>query len=653
MSFKQRLTLFTTALLIIAVALTAAVLGWKAKKQLLETAETEGTLVALLLARSAGAAVSIPQQVEDVLSGQMVSQATLTAYFVAAAEQAGMSPGQISQRLTDISQTTSIDEFWVTDPSGSAYISNSGLPFTFSSDPALQPQASEFWPLLTGEKQVVIQPARKRELDDLVYKYVGVTGVDKPRIVEVGYHAQLLEDLNNRIGLEYMIQHLVSAGDVDAIWVVDPKMETIAHGSILAADGVTRQPDQRELKAMEAVFRANQPMSFLTDDYLTVMAPVPGGTDQPVGVSLVRLPTSEMQQAVGRLRNIAILVGLIIAFSGGLCALLLGQRMVQPVMTLSAAANAVQYSTYQAGQLDVVSARQDELGQLARTFTNMAAQVFARQEELDRQVQERTVELEEKNHQLASAHQLLQDELEVARALQLAILPNEFPRHAGYEIFARMTPAREMGGDFYDTFVLDENHVGILVADVSGKGVPAAFFMAVARTELHTTALDGASPGKVLERVNNKLCAENPLELFVTVFYAILELDSGRLVYANGGHNPPYHVHQSTATPVATTNGMALGVFPAISYQEESILLNSGDALHLYTDGVTEAFNSAAEEFGEERLKRLLESCVGWHAKEQVDTVFYAVDHFSRGVPQSDDITSLCLVYGEQTEVGA
>ena len=653
MSFKQRLTLFTTVLLIVAVTLTTAVLSWNAKKQLLATAETEGTLVALLLARSAGAAVAIPPQVENVLSDQMISQATLTAYFVAAAEQAGLSPGQISQRLADISQTTSIDEFWVTDPSGVVYLTNSGFPFTFSPDPAVQPQASQFWPLLTGEKKVVVQPARERELDGLVYKYVGVTGVDKPRIVEVGYEVQLLEDLNARIGLEYMIQHLISAGDVDAIWVVDPTMMTIAHGSILSAGSVTRKPDLRELKAMEEVFSANRPMSFLTDDDLTVMAPVPGGGAQPVGVTLVRLPTEEMRQAVRRLHTIAILVGLIIAVTGGLCALLLGQRMVQPVITLSAAAGAVQDASFQAEQLATVAARPDELGQLARTFTAMAAQVFARQEELDHQVKARTIELEEKNDQLASAHQLLQDELEVARALQLSILPTEFPHQAAYQVFARMTPAREMGGDFYDIFAIDEKRVGILVADVSGKGVPAAFFMAVARTELHTTALDGAPPSKVLELVNDKLCAENPLELFVTVFYAILELDSGRLCYANGGHNPPYHVRQSTATALATTNGVALGVFPDVPYQEQSLQLDSGDALHLYTDGVTEAFNSAAEEFGGERLQRLLEASAGTPSEEQVAAVFSAVEQFSRGVPQSDDITSLCLVYGSQTESDA
>lgn len=649
MSFKQRLTLFTTLLVIVAVCVTAATLGWNAKKQLLATAESEGQLMALMLARSAGAAVEIPKQVEGVLDGQMVSQAVLTAHFVAVAEKAGLTPRQIVERLQQITAETEIDELWITDSAGRAYINTKEHDFVFSRNASAQPQASKFWPLLDGSQKVVVQKAQKREIDHLVYKYVGVTGVDKPRIVQVGYEVNLFRQLNEQIGLEYMVKALVSGGDVDAIWVVDPTMKTIAHGSVLASESGTG-PDKDELVAMEEVFSTNRPMSFLTDAHLTVMSPVPGAKDQPIGVTLVRLPTAKIYHAVAQLRAIAIAVGLLVTIIGVGCSLLVGRRMVQPVVSLSDAASAVQNASFHPELLACVSSRQDELGQLSRTFVTMAAQVFARQEELDRQVKERTVELEAKNDELASAHKMLQDELEVARALQLAILPTEFPHHETYQIYARMVPAREMGGDFYDIFEIDDSRLGILVADVSGKGVPAAFFMAVARTELHTLAVQGGTPGTVLRQVNDKLCDENPLELFVTVFYAVLDLKTGTVVYANGGHNPPYLAEDRSVTALETTGGIALGIMPGVAYREREIVLQQGSSLYLFTDGVTEAFNKEQKEFGEQRLQNVLASCSGDSAEMQVTTVFESVEAFSAGAAQSDDITSLCLVYSPAGE---
>ena len=126
-----------------------------------------------------------------------------------------------------------------------------------------------------------------------------------------------------------------------------------------------------------------------------------------------------------------------------------------------------------------------------------------------------------------------------------------------------------MGGDFYDVFQIDANRLGLVVADVSGKGVPAAFFMAVARTELRGSAMTGLSPGQVLRRVNNILCRENPLELFVTVFYAILDVESGLLTYANGGHNPPLVTHFGEVTALPLCQGTALGVLPELDYLEK------------------------------------------------------------------------------------
>ncbi|CAK0776705.1 phosphoserine phosphatase RsbU/P [uncultured Gammaproteobacteria bacterium] len=237
----------------------------------------------------------------------------------------------------------------------------------------------------------------------------------------------------------------------------------------------------------------------------------------------------------------------------------------------------------------------------------------------------------------------LQKELGIARTIQLAILPKELPGGEDFEVYGAMIPAMEIGGDFYDFFRIDERRLGIVVADVSGKGVPAAFFMAIARTLLKATALFGGPPGQCLAKLNDLLTENNDQELFVTVFYGIYHTDDGRLDYANGGHNPPLWIHDGQVVKLKGTGGMALAVIDGIPYNEDSVTLASGDTLFLYTDGVTEAFDPDNAEFGEARLMATLAQHAGHPAREAPGAVIAAVEAFARGAPQSDDITCVVL----------
>nr|WP_320114942.1 SpoIIE family protein phosphatase [uncultured Desulfuromonas sp.] len=647
MGFKQRLTLFTTGLVILAVALTTIVLAVNARRQLLTVAEAEGNIVALLLARSAGAAVQIPAAVEQVLDEQMVSQARLAAYYVAAAQQAGLSEEQINSQLRQLTASTAMDELWISDAHGHAVLNNLGLDFTFTADTRQQSQAAAFWPLLSGESSEVVQPAQPREIDGKMFKYVGVTGIDQPRIVQVGYEMGLFTQLNERIGLEYIIRQLVAGGDINAIWVVNRTMETIAHDSILGGD---QRPDTTELKKMAEVYQANEPMSLLSSQNLTVMAPIPGTDGQPIGVTLVRLPTAHINATLQELVTNAVMVGLLVALIGTLVSLSVGRRMIRPVIALTDAAAEIEAGRFDAHTMQPVTERRDELGQLSQVFTRMAQQVQAREEDLDRQVKDRTRDLQQKNSELEYAHRTLQRELDAARAVQMAILPTEFPQHDRYQVYGRTIPAREMGGDFYDVFQIDANRLGLVVADVSGKGVPAAFFMAVARTELRGSAMTGLAPGQVLQRVNNILCRENPLELFVTVFYAILDVETGLLTYANGGHNPPLVTHVGEVTALPLCQGTALGVLPELDYLEKQHQLQPRDTVQFYTDGVTEAFDPNNEEFGETRLQAILAGQANRSAEELTAEIIAAVQTHAADAAQSDDITSLSLTYGNRQE---
>ena len=245
---------------------------------------------------------------------------------------------------------------------------------------------------------------------------------------------------------------------------------------------------------------------------------------------------------------------------------------------------------------------------------------------------------------LASRDKLvaLQNELDVAQKIQQSVLPTVFPISDIYEIDARMLAAREVGGDFYDVLRLENGRIGLSVADVSDKGVPAALFMMSALTLLKGSAIGVGAPGAVLTEVNDLLNEENEAAMFVTLLYAVFNPSNGLLNYANGGHNPPIIVHpDGTSTLLPATGGIALGVAPNFQYEESSVILDPGDTIVLYTDGVTEAMNAEGEEFSLDRLRDLFTNVPPRNPKETNEAIFEAVRVFAGDTPQSDDITCL------------
>ena len=299
---------------------------------------------------------------------------------------------------------------------------------------------------------------------------------------------------------------------------------------------------------------------------------------------------------------------------------------------------------------------QDELVFVARNFNTVAAefgrlmevireQNESRQRELETLVQARTAELAEKNEQLSAVGARVQEEINLARNVQLAILPQQFPDEPHWSVHASMFPARELGGDFYDCFALSDGRYGVLVADVSGKGVGAAFFMAVSRTVLLDQALSARTPADVLARANDLLCGRNPMELFVTACYGIYDPRDGSLVYANAGHHPPLLRRAAGAVEsLPCTRDIALGVMPGMRYTDHVAQLAAGDTLLLYTDGVTEAFSTDNVAYGDERLLTWLTSInpdIG--AAGLVGSLVEDVENYVNGAEASDDLTCLVL----------
>ena len=238
----------------------------------------------------------------------------------------------------------------------------------------------------------------------------------------------------------------------------------------------------------------------------------------------------------------------------------------------------------------------------------------------------------------------LQNELDVASKIQQSVLPTGFPSSDSYEVAANMEPARNVGGDFFDIMRLENSRMGLAVADVSDKGVPAALFMMSSITQLKGAAIGIGDPGGVLSEVNDLLNQDNETAMFVTVLYAVYNPDSGVITYANGGHNPPVIVHaDGSSTLLPMTGGIALGVAPGFEYEQSTMTLNPGESIILYTDGVTEAMNGDGEEFGIDRLRDLFVGGPPRRPKEANKAIFEAVSTFAGDTPQSDDITCLTL----------
>ena len=237
----------------------------------------------------------------------------------------------------------------------------------------------------------------------------------------------------------------------------------------------------------------------------------------------------------------------------------------------------------------------------------------------------------------------IENELDLASKMQQSILPTEFPESPHYQVCGSMTPAREVGGDFFDILNLENGRIGLAIADVSGKGVPSALFMMASRTLLKGTAIGMYEPGKVLSEVNQLLYDDNEAMMFVTLIYAVYDPETRLLTYANGGHTLPVLIHQDGShTVLPTTNGIALGVLDGAEYEQASVTCSPGDTVVFYTDGVTEAFNEAGEEFGMDRLLQIFDS-PPTSCKDAIDSIFDAVTDFAGDAPQFDDITCLAL----------
>lgn len=357
-------------------------------------------------------------------------------------------------------------------------------------------------------------------------------------------------------------------------------------------------------------------------------APVPA-----VGWTLaIVFPEAELFADIRQLTWNAAAIGALGILLMALVVVLTARSITRPLSALVAVAGQMSDGNFDVS-LPAQTAR-DEVGELSRAFAAMSRAL----REHIRQLVDTT-----------AAKERIEGELSVAHDIQMSILPKmlpPFPHHESFNLFAAIAPAKEVGGDFYDFFQIDDAHLGLVIADASGKGVPASLFMAVAKTLIKATARVDRSPAEILGEVNDELSRNNDQSMFITVFFAILDLRSGELCYANAGHNPPLLISRDGAVSyLPRTRQLVLGAMEDYRYRCDTLSLAPGDRLFLYTDGVTEAMDEVGEQYSEQGLLATLTGQPPCAIDALTGATVAAVKQFAGAAPQSDDITIMVVEY--------
>jgi len=317
--------------------------------------------------------------------------------------------------------------------------------------------------------------------------------------------------------------------------------------------------------------------------------------------------------------------------------LLITKFIHKPIKKLTSGVSAIEFGNLDT-QIEINS--KDEIGVLAKAFNKMS-------QDLKKSIEANIYERAEKER--------IKTELSVATEIQAHMLPcifPPFPDRVDFDIYASMLPAKEVGGDFYDFFFVDKETLALVIADVSGKGVPAALFMVIAKVLIKNNACSGKSPKEVFETVNKTLCENNDACMFVSAFMGYYNIISGKFVYVSAGHNPPLvRLNGNSYRFLEVEPNSFLAWDESIKYNEKEIVLSPNDAIYLYTDGVTEAMNIDNEMFSEVRLLTSLEKYKDCSPRELLYSIKHDVDSFACGAEQADDITMIALRVNDKSSL--
>ena len=372
------------------------------------------------------------------------------------------------------------------------------------------------------------------------------------------------------------------------------------------------------------------------EPHITTMVPIQNSKKKVVAILCVQRPMSEIKSSRMVFLNLVTGITVLLAIGVSIIAYKFFRKyVVKPVIKISKETERfVNENTKTKKTLDLESSKITEIKILAQSVDKMEFETVNYINNLEKATKE--------NERVGT-------ELKLAKSIQESALTNEFPECDEYSIYASMNPAKEVGGDFYDFYLIDENHLVLTIADVSGKGVPAALFMMITKVLLSSATVNYKTPSEILTSINNQISKKNTTNMFITVWLGILDLRTGKLVYSNAGHEDPVIYRKGADFKIEkTTHGIVVGAFENYKYKDNEITLKKGDKLFLYTDGVPEATNNKNEMFGLDRMVNSLNNNFDKDMESLLKNVKKDVDEFVDGAVQFDDLTMLGLEYKKQ-----
>ena len=439
----------------------------------------------------------------------------------------------------------------------------------------------------------------------------------------------MLRQYRDKLGVAYV--YTVTLEGEDGFTIIDPDEDLFYIGTLIPVP--PEFPDLKRAQAIEPTVSVTE-YGWLCSAY-DIIHTSDGGYAALVGVDIDM--SEVMAERKAFLTRMIISSGELLLISIIASCLMMHKVVVEPLKMLSDATSGFTEHDHGFKKEDIISlpiTSNDEIGDLYQVIRTMQGKIVEYLDNLTRVTAEK---------------ERISAELSIATQIQADMLPRIFPpfpsRH-DFDIYATMTPAKEVGGDFYDFFLIDDDHLGLVMADVSGKGVPAALFMVITKTLIKNRAMMGGGPAEVLRYVNEQLCEGNEAELFVTVWFAIVELSTGRGLAANAGHEHPAIRHKDGQYElVIYRHSPAVATMEGLRFREHSFELKPGDSLFVYTDGVTEATNTADELFGTDRMLEALNRNPDALPPELLPQIKAEIDSFVGEAPQFDDITMMCIQY--------
>ena len=613
----------------------------------------------ILTSRYTSERADVSAIIEGILGQQMAAQATMLERFIAAAEAAGWTRDDIEFRLRRIATTTVIGEIRVAD-ANNVPLYSSLLPPTAGGAEAALVRPEDLDELPDEPPGVVEHPTAARPSDGALYKYVTVGTGESARRVQVGVPIESASGGN----LLYSVYQreadvLVRSGnqDLDALWVVNLDRELAAaarRAEVQTTDSASAWElfEDRAAAVMDTAMDQGRVISAVNlslfspeERGIWVASPLINTGGIPIGGLAIAVSLDDIADTViGETRKTVFIAFALLALTGFAAAG--GTRwLTHPIEVIADAARQVETGKPPDSRaMQEVIRRTDELGSLARVFSDMTVQVFNREEQLETMVAARTRELQTTNQRLQIAHEAIKQDLSMAKVVQEALVREGDAEFGAFSVSARMTPAQQIGGDFVEFTDSSGETLFFVLGDVSGKGVAAALFMAASQSAMMSAFAEHTEISAIANEANRRLCEQNPMGLFVTCVVGILHLESGRFDYVCAGHEPAYIVGpDDDRRALAMTRGLAMGLMEDFEYASGSEVIQPGETLFIYTDGLTDAVNLGNDLFGKERLEATLDGASRRSPAEIVDHIWDEIGSFSTGAAAADDMTCLVL----------